>query len=90
MSHAPWVNEPLRNPEVSGECEECKALQDAMLSAVREIVRLHELHARSIILNRPDDGFDVAIHEANEQRQNAKYAYILHKEAHAPTKTAPV
>lgn len=79
----PLGDEDQKNPALTEDCSECEVLRNAMLAAVRNLVQLHELHAMAIIQDDSDPHrFDILIHEANERRQNAKYAYILHRENH--------
>lgn len=71
------------NPIVDTEpfCAECERLKNAFVEAVREVMVLNQLHLTAVVNNDPDPHrFDILIHEANEQKQNAKYAYILHLE----------
>lgn len=64
-------------------CDECEAFKNAFVEAVREVMVLNQLHLTAVVNNDPDPHrFDILIHEANEQKQNAKYAYILHLENH--------
>jgi hypothetical protein len=64
-------------------CDECGQLKNAFVEAVREVMVLNQLHLTAVVNNDPDPHrFDILIHEANEQKQNAKYAYILHLEGH--------
>lgn len=65
-------------------CEEAKHLLDAFGEAVHALVRLHEEQFQSILGGDLDSTrFDDLIHMANETKQDAKYAYLRHLEAHA-------
>jgi hypothetical protein len=65
-------------------CETAKVLLDDFARAVRSVTVLHEQQFRTIVEGDPDAGrFDLLIHEALEQKQNAKYAYLNHLESHA-------
>ena len=64
-------------------CETAKLLLDAFAQAVRNVTLLHDQQFRAIVEGDPDAGrFDLLIHEALEQKQNAKYAYLNHLESH--------
>jgi len=64
-------------------CEEAKSLLDAFGEAVQDLVRLHEEQVQSILGDDLDcTRFDDLIHMANERKQEAKYAYLKHLEAH--------
>jgi hypothetical protein len=64
-------------------CEQRRRLLDAFGEAVQDLVRLHEQQFLTVV-----DGdfnahrFDLLIHNANERKQNAKYAYMTHLEQH--------
>jgi len=50
---------------------------------VHELVALHEQHLAAVISGEPDPHrFDLLVHAANEKKQNAKYAYLHHREIH--------
>jgi hypothetical protein len=64
-------------------CETAKRLLDAFGDAVKTVLMLHEEQFLAIVAG--DSGanrFDLLIHEAIEQKQNAKYAYLNHIETH--------
>ena len=64
-------------------CQECRILKQAFVEAVREVMVLNQLHLTAVMDDEVNPHrFDILIHEANEQKQNAKYAYILHLETH--------
>ena len=68
-------------------CEEAKSLLGAYGEAVQGLVRLHEEHVHSILGGDLDCArFDDLIHMANERKQEAKYAYLKHLEAHGCSK----
>ena len=53
------------------------------MEAVHEVVKLHERHLLAVVGDEPDPHrFDLLIHEASEKKQNAKYAYVHHRETH--------
>ena len=69
-------------------CEGAKLLLDAFAQAVRNVTLLHEQQFRTIVEGDPEAGrFDLLIHEALEQKQNAKYAYMNHLESHGCSNT---
>jgi len=69
-------------------CEPAKLLLDAFGQAVRNVTVLHEQQFRTILEGDPDAGrFDLLIHEALEQKLNAKYAYLNHLESHGCSNT---
>jgi hypothetical protein len=64
-------------------CEERRQLLDAFGAAVQDLVKLHEQQFLTLVegdcsANR----FDLLIHDANEKKQNAKYAYMAHLQQH--------
>ena len=64
-------------------CEEAKNLLGAFGQAVQALVGLHEEQFQSILGGDLDSTrFDDLIHMANERKQEAKYAYLKHLEAH--------
>ena len=67
----------------SGYCEAAKQLLEAFGEAVQYVVSLHEQQFRAIVEGDANAGrFDVLIHDANEKKQNAKYAYLNHLHRH--------
>lgn len=72
---------PGTNPAL--DCPNCKVLRDAFVEAVHEVVMLNERHLLAVIEDDPDPHrFDLLIHQANEKKQNAKYAFVHHRESH--------
>jgi hypothetical protein len=66
-----------------GFCQEKRRLQQAFLNAVRELVEIEEQQSQAVIAGDADFArFDILIHMANEQKDNAKYAWISHVESH--------
>ena len=64
-------------------CEQANRLLDAFGLAVQDLVKLHEQQFLAVVegdlgANR----FDLLIHDANEKKHNAKYAYMSHLEQH--------
>ncbi len=74
-------NEVSHKPR--GYCDTAKQLLEAFGEAVQQLVSLHELQFHAILEGDANAGrFDVLIHEANEKKQNAKYAYLNHLHRH--------
>ena len=77
------ILKPNRHAESIQYCEEAKRLLDAFGKAVQELVKLHEQQFRALVEGDTSaNRFDLLIHEANETKQNAKYAYMDHLEMH--------
>jgi hypothetical protein len=71
----------------SGYCETARRLLDEFGDAVRAVVMLHEHQFVAIVDGDSNAGrFDVLIHEANEKKHNAKYAYLSHLHLHGCSK----
>ena len=76
-------NPSRRKRERQYYCEEAKRLLDAFGQAVQELVLLHEQQFRAVVEgDQTANRFDLLIHEANEHKLNAKYAYMRHLEEH--------
>ena len=64
-------------------CAEAKRLLEMFGEAVQALVKLHENQFLAIVEGDSDAGrFDLLIHDANERKQNAKYAYMAHLDSH--------
>ena len=64
-------------------CEEHNRLLDEFGAAVQDLLSLHEQQFLAIVNDDTDcTRFDLLIHMANEKKQQAKYAYMRHVEAH--------
>jgi hypothetical protein len=71
------------SPVTNGYCETARRLLDEFGEAVRAVVMLHEHQFLAIVDGDSDAGrFDVLIHDANEKKHNAKYAYLNHLHLH--------
>jgi hypothetical protein len=69
--------------DATAYCEVARNLLFEFGEAVRQVVLLHEQQFRAIMDGDSDAGrFDVLIHDANEGKQNAKYAYLNHIHVH--------
>ncbi len=67
-------------------CEEGRRLLDLFGSSVQELLLLHEQQFLAVLEGDANaNRFDLLIHEANEKKQNAKYAYMGHIEEHGCT-----
>ena len=64
-------------------CDEARRLMDVFGVAVQELMQLHEQQFLAVVDGDQDAGrFDLLIHEANQRKQNAKYALMTHVDAH--------
>lgn len=64
-------------------CEEKNRLLGEYVRAMRQIVALHNQQTRAVIDDDDDfPRFDVLIHMANEEKDQAKYALLSHIDAH--------
>jgi hypothetical protein len=64
-------------------CETAKQLLDTFGQAVQQVLVLHEQQFLAIVEGDTEaNRFDLLIHEALEQKQNAKYAYLSHLDVH--------
>lgn len=64
-------------------CETAKRLLHEFGQAVQAVLALHEQQFKAIVEGDSDAGrFDLMIHEAIEDKQNAKYAYLTHLDLH--------
>lgn len=76
---------PLGNPASPGLgfCEERYRLLNEFLSAVREILEIQHQQAEAAACGDTDFvRFDVLLHMAMEKKEQAKYAWMAHVEAH--------
>jgi hypothetical protein len=79
------TNRSLRPDEY---CGIARHLLDAFGEAVKKVIALHEQQFQAVMEGDSDAGrFDVLIHEANEDKQNAKYAYLNHLHLHGCSST---
>ena len=64
-------------------CEAKLHLMEEFLAAASELVKVHNDQVKAVIADDPDFGrFDLLIHQANERKRRAKYAYMAHLEEH--------
>ena len=64
-------------------CEAKLNLMEEFLAAASELVKVHNDQVKAVIADDPDFGrFDLLIHQANERKRRAKYAYMAHLEEH--------
>jgi hypothetical protein len=67
----------------AGYCDIARQLLEAFGETVQAVVSLHEQQFHAIVDGDSNAGrFDVLIHDANEKKQNAKYAYLNHLHRH--------
>ncbi len=79
------VERPAGDPAAPefGFCEEKHQLIDEFLRAVRELNALQEQQTQTILDGDSDfTRFDVLLHLAQQRKDNAKYAWMLHVESH--------
>jgi len=64
-------------------CDQGRMFLNAFGEAVQEVLRLHEQQFLAVVAGDTEASrFDLLIHEANDRKQNAKYAYLAHVESH--------
>ena len=64
-------------------CQDAKELLDAFAESIRELVKLHEEQFQAVISGDSDSNrLDELIHQANDRKRQAKYAYLQHLETH--------
>ena len=81
------VKETAAPARVQG-CDEHNRLLDGFGEAVQELLKLHEQQFLAIVGGDAEGHrFDLLIHMANEKKQSAKYAYLLHVESHGCSNT---
>src|SRR5437764_3479737 len=73
----------------SGQCPENERLLHVFGEAVNELLIFQEQHFHALVSGETDsERYEVLIHLANEKRQAAKYAYLMHLEAHGCERAA--
>ena len=89
MSTGDTTPKPKRQTDKSQSfCAEGRRLLDAFGEAVQELVKLHEQQFRAVVEgDSTANRFDLLIHDANEKKQNAKYAYMNHLGLHGCSST---
>ena len=74
---------PTRKRQPPAYCEAAKRLLDDFGKAVQAVLALHTQQFQAIVEGDSNAGrFDLLIHEALENKQNAKYAYLNHLDMH--------
>ena len=67
----------------SGFCPEKRRLADAFLRAIKELHALQNEQIKAVIAGDPDfSRFDLLISAAQQKKDNAKYIWMAHVEAH--------
>jgi hypothetical protein len=67
----------------TGFCEEKNRLAKDFLAAIHELVEVQTQQTQAVIDGDSDFArFDVLLHMAHERKEQAKYAWIAHVEAH--------
>jgi hypothetical protein len=66
-----------------GVCSERVHYMEDFLQAIRELGTLQSEQAKAVIESDPEfSRFDLLIHMANERKDRAKYALLLHVQEH--------
>ncbi len=66
-----------------GFCEEKHRLLNELMQAIHELTALQAEQTQAIITGDTNfSRFDVLLHQAHEKKDNAKYAWMAHVEAH--------
>ncbi|MEO8596356.1 MAG: hypothetical protein ABI759_23765 [Candidatus Solibacter sp.] len=66
-----------------GFCMEKNRLLDDFLTAIRQLIELQEQQTRAVIEGDPDFcRFDFLLHVAQENKDRAKYLWMLHVDSH--------
>ena len=69
-------------PEI-GFCEEKNRLQNDFLQTIREFNLLLEQQTHAVIVGDEDfSRFDYLLHLAQEEKERAKYLWIMHVDSH--------
>ena len=65
-------------------CEEGRRLLDALANAIHDLLLVHQEQFRALLQGEHLDTarFGLLIHEANQVKSAAKYAYVDHLEKH--------
>ena len=75
-------------PATTIYCAEGRRLLDALANAIHDLLLVHQQQFKAL-LQGEDLGsgrFDLLIHEANQVKSAAKYAYLNHLEEHGCSK----
>lgn len=80
---APQKVEQVKRKVLEGLCGERVRHMEEFLEAIRELTQLQDEQAKSVIEGDPDfSRFDLLIHMANQRKDRAKYALLLHVQDH--------
>jgi hypothetical protein len=81
------MSQAAKSAFTAGVCAECRRLLEGFGEVVQELLELHEQQFLAIVNEDSDcSRFDLLIHMVNEKKQEAKYAYLCHVEAHGCSK----
>lgn len=87
MQNSDSAEKSLGAPMLKSSCQEHNRLLDEFGVAVRGLLALLEQQFLAIVEGDSEcSRFDLLIHMANEKKQEAKYAYLRHVEAHGCSK----
>jgi len=74
---------PAPIPAQRGFCAEKRRLADVFLEAIKELHALQNEQIHAVIAGDDDFyRFDMLIHTAQQKKDNAKYAWLVHVETH--------
>jgi len=75
-------HQPTSVPDI-GFCEEKNRLQGDFLQAIREYNVLLEQQTGAVIAGDEDfSRFDILLHDAQDQKERAKYLWMMHVDSH--------
>lgn len=84
----PYAEATSQAMNVGDGCSEHNRLLEEFGTTVRDLLKLHEQQFMAIVEGDSEcNRFDLLIHMANEQKQQAKYAYLRHVESHGCANT---
>ena len=64
-------------------CKDCVEIMEDFLDSVRQLGQLQQAQAQALVEGDPDfSRFDILIHMANERKDRAKYAWLIHVDKH--------
>jgi len=82
LMHVRVAQKRAHIPQV-GFCREKNCLQAEFLKAIHELNRIQDEQTRAVIDGDPDFcRFDILLHMAQENKEQRKYAWMAHVEAH--------
>jgi hypothetical protein len=75
-------------PATTIYCDEGRRLLDALANAIHDLLLVHQQQFKALLQGEDlgSSRFDLLIHEANQVKAAAKYAYLNHLEEHGCSK----